>query len=55
MPQIILLILCWFITFIMGIGLGQNTRKEKLEQELCKLEQYKYCTKEELLKLKTIK
>jgi len=45
------LIMAYSMFFILGYSLGQNTKKEKLEQELCKLEKYKYCNEEEKLKI----
>ena len=39
------------MVFILGFSAGRNNGKEKLEQKLCKLEQYKYCNEEEKLKI----
>lgn len=39
-----------FGAYFIGLDTGKNIRKEGLEQKLCELKQYEYCTKEELLK-----
>ena len=41
---------CLIIIFIIGIETGQGNEQAKLEQKLCQLKQYEFCTKEELLK-----
>jgi len=46
---IIVLMLIHSAFFMLGHGVGKSN-KEELEQELCQLKQYEYCTKEELLK-----
>ena len=50
MEEIILVIISWVIIFIIGIGIGGTIRKVEVEQKLCELKQYEYCSKEQLLK-----
>ena len=45
----ILTILCFLLSQF-GHAVGRNAKKLELEQTLCELKQYEYCTKEELLK-----
>ena len=50
MEGIILVIVSWIFIFIIGIGIGGTIRKVEVEQKLCELNQYEYCSKKELLK-----
>lgn len=37
------------LVFIIGFGVGLHAKQEEQEQKLCKLKQYEYCEKEQLL------
>ena len=48
---IIMCIISHVAWFMFGLVVGQDTMKKELEQKLCKLKQYEYCEKEELLNI----
>jgi len=45
MPEFIAIIGIVVLCFFIGLDAGHSTKREELEQKLCQLKQYEYCTK----------
>ena len=57
MHEFLIAVIISLSVYFVAFDAGKNTRKAELEQKLCQLKQYEYCTHKELEELlkKTIK